>query len=138
MFRRKRQLKKEKLKNRALVLLFSLIGFLILILFAEYLYLHFSFEKTYFISPIAKTQYSKTIALENLLKIEDVSFSSVYSSQDTSFIVNLKNGGRVILSSKKDIKKQISSLQLILSRLTIEGKKLKVLDFRFDNPVVTF
>jgi hypothetical protein len=50
----------------------------------------------------------------------------------------LIDNGEVILSSKKDIGSQLSSLQLMLARLTIEGKKLKVLDFRFDNPVVSF
>jgi len=52
--------------------------------------------------------------------------------------VELRDGGELILSSKKDLENQLSSLQLILSRLTIEGKKLKKLDFRYDNPVVSF
>ena len=62
----------------------------------------------------------------------------MHASSDASLIVELENEGVVILSSKKDIRSQISSLQLILSRLTIEGKKLKILDFRYDNPVVSF
>ena len=60
------------------------------------------------------------------------------NDSDGSFAVTLQDGGEVILSSKKDIGSQLTSLQLVLSRLTIEGKKLKRLDFRFDNPVVEF
>jgi len=52
--------------------------------------------------------------------------------------VILKDDSEVIFSSKKDIGTQVSSLQLTLSRLTIDGKKLKIIDFRFSNPVISF
>jgi hypothetical protein len=90
------------------------------------------------ISPLAKGKTSKLIILENQLAKKKINFVSTIASSDGSFIVKFNDGGEVILSSKKDIGSQLSSLQLILSSLTIEGKKLKVLDFRFDNPVVSF
>lgn len=138
MFQRKRRLKKERSKKRFKLLVFSLFIFLILVILAEYLYLVFPIGSPQFISPVAKNNSSKTAYIENYLQKEKIPFVSVTASSDASFIVTLLGGGEVILSSKKDFGSQISSLQLILSSLTIEGKKLKALDFRFDNPVVSF
>lgn len=135
---RRRQLKKEKLKHKTrntIIILFCLFGLLIII---EYIYLNFSLGRSTYISPVAKNQTSKTILFENQLEKSNIKFSTVTASSDGSFIVVLNAGGEVIFSSKKDIRSQISSLQLMLARLTIEGKRLKILDFRFDNPVVSF
>lgn len=138
MFQKKRRLKKEKSKSRIKLIFLVLIFLLAALIFIEYLYLNFSLGRTTYISPIARDQESKIISLEKELEKSNVSFKTVTVSQDASMVVLLIDDGVVILSSKKDIKSQISSLQLILSRLTIEGRKLKTLDFRFDNPVVSF
>lgn len=138
MFQRKRQLKKEKSKSRIKLAFTSLLFLLLALLLIEFLYLNFSFGRNTYLSPLAKEQKSKIITLEAELEKSNISFKTVSASSDASLVVQLVDGSVVILSSKKDIKRQISSLQLILSRLTIEGKKLKILDFRFDNPVVSF
>ncbi len=138
MFQRKRQLKKEKSKSRIKLAFIALLFLALALLLMEYLYLNFSFGRNTYISPIAKEQKSKTITLEKELEKSNISFKTVVASSNSSLVVHLIDESVVILSSKKDIKSQISSLQLILSRLTIEGKKLKILDFRFDNPVVSF
>lgn len=138
MFQRKRQLKKEKSKSRTKLIFITLLFLLLSLLVIEFLYLNFSFGRNTYISPIAKEQKSKIITLEKELEKSNISFKTVSANSDSSFTVHLIDGSVVILSSKKDIKSQVSSLQLILSRLTIEGKKLKSLDFRFDNPVVSF
>lgn len=52
--------------------------------------------------------------------------------------VTLQNGAVAILDTKKDMEKQITSLQLTIADLTIEGKQFQRLDFRFERPVVTF
>lgn len=52
--------------------------------------------------------------------------------------ITLDNSAVILLSSQKDLQKQLASLQLTLSQLTIEGKQFKKLDFRFDKPFVTF
>ena len=44
----------------------------------------------------------------------------------------------VFLSTQKDLKKQLASLQAVISQLTIKGKQLKRVDFRFANVVVAF
>jgi hypothetical protein len=136
MFQQKRLLKKEKIKVQIRLIFAILVILLIAIIGVEFLY--FSFAKISVISPLAKTRISKLNNLENTLSKNKISFSNAGVNQDGSFTIKLLEGGEVILSSKKDIGSQLSSLQLILSRLTIEGKKLKTLDFRFDNPVVTF
>ena len=89
------------------------------------------------ISPLGQNKPSRASSLEVLLKKANVPFSSVTSSSD-SYIITLLGGGKVIVSSKKDLTLQISSLQLMLNRLTIEGKRIKSLDFRFDKAIINF
>lgn len=89
------------------------------------------------ISPLGQNKPSKISNLEVLLKKANVPFSSITSSSDF-YIIVLSGGGKVIISSKKELAVQISSLQLMLSRLTIEGKRIKSLDFRFDKPIINF
>jgi|ERR1035437_4232128 hypothetical protein len=136
MFQQKRLLKKDKIKERIKIVFFVLAILIILVIGIEFLY--FNFVKISVISPLAKTKISKLNNLENTLSKNKISFSNAGVNQDGSFTVKLVDGSEVILSSKKDIGSQLSSLQLLLARLTIEGKKLKTLDFRFDNPVVSF
>lgn len=75
--------------------------------------------------------------LEKNLKREGLSFSSITASS-SSYIVVLNSLEEVWFSDKKDARLQTSSLQLILSRFTIEGKKIKRIDFRFDKPLIEF
>lgn len=138
MFQKKRQLKKEKSKNRAKTLYALLSAIFILILIIEIGFFYFYFGNSSFISPLSKITSSKVSGIENELSKENISYSSVNVLEDGSYKIILKDGGVAILSSTKEIKQQLSSLQLMLARLTIEGKKLKTLDFRFNNPVVSF
>lgn len=138
MFQKKRQLKKEKNKKILKTAFVALFFLSVILIFIEYLYLNFSFGKTLYINPVAQNKASVVITLEKELEKSNISFKSVQVKQDGSLMVELSDGSSVIFSQKKDIKNQISSLQLVLSRLTIEGKKLKSLDFRFNNPVVSY
>lgn len=70
------------------------------------------------------------------LKSAHVSFDRVYASSESAYIVTRKEGGEIILTANKDIALQVATLQLILTRLTIEGKSLSRIDLRFDKPVV--
>ena len=54
----------------------------------------------------------------------------------SGFTVTLNDGAVVVLSDQKDIGLQISSLQFILSRLTMEGRQFKKLDLQYDKPVI--
>lgn len=131
--RRKKIKRKKRITFLRIVSLFIL---LLAILLGLYLISPIVFGKK-IISPLAKRYVS--IGSENmseeLLKAK-ISFSSIKRSSDSSYLVTLSEGGIVILTPLKNTANQISSLQLILSRLTIEGKRVKLIDFRYDRPVV--
>lgn len=76
--------------------------------------------------------------VEEKLKKSKIDFSSSSLASDSSYLVKLKSGEIINFSSEKSLDEQISSLQLMLYRFTIEGKRLERLDFRFDKPVVVF
>lgn len=42
------------------------------------------------------------------------------------------------MSTSRDLKLQVASLQLIISRSKIEGRIPKEIDLRFDNPIVVY
>lgn len=137
MFARKRKLKKEgrywNLKN-AIVLLLLAIG---VSLFCSFIYIYFFLNSSFYINPLLPNKFYSSQTVEDKLNEKKIEFKRV--SQESGFVrVILKDDSEVIFSSKKDIGTQVSSLQLTLGRLTIEGKKLKTLDFRFDNPVISF
>ncbi len=137
MFTRKRRLKKEgktwNIKN-ALALLLLTIG---LALLMSFLYLYVTGNANYYFNPLLPYKTISNDKLEENLVDKKISFKKI--SQENGFTrVVLKDDSEIIFSTKKDIANQVSSLQLTLTRLTIEGKKLKSLDFRFDNPVISF
>lgn len=55
---------------------------------------------------------------------------------DNGYLVTLSTDEKIIFSKNKPLEEQISSLQLISSRFTIEGKHFVQLDLRFDRPVI--
>lgn len=83
-----------------------------------------------------KNEFKKELE-EELLKT-NLGFSEIIFTQDSLLSVKLASGEKITFSLRKPVKSQVSSLQLMLSRFTIEGKKVEQLDFRFDKPVVVF
>jgi|SRR3989344_3581693 len=75
---------------------------------------------------------------ETKLKEANILISSRREDQGSSFEVVLKDGPIVLFSKEKDVDWQVMSLREILSRLTIDNKKPKKIDFRFDKPIVNF
>lgn len=73
---------------------------------------------------------------KDLLKEKQIEFSSLSESKGKSYVVTLKDGGEVIITDDKDLDGQLASLQRIAAQLTMEGKKIKRLDLRFDRPVL--
>jgi hypothetical protein len=69
---------------------------------------------------------------EKKIETKEVSFSG------TDIKITLVDGQTVLFSSEKSIKTQVSSLQFILSRLTMEDRRFSQLDLRFDKPVIVF
>lgn len=90
------------------------------------------------ISPLSKNQISSNQVVERKLKESMISYESFSTEKDLSYKVKLKAGGEVIIDPNKDIEEQLSSLQLILKQLKIEGKALRRLDFRYQKPIITF
>lgn len=118
-----------------------IIIFLSLLLVSVSSILYYRLGRPTFISPLSKGDLSDSSlaeSIETLLGKSNIAFSEVKNSTDSSVLVTLANGGTVLFSSKKSFKEQVSSLQPILSRLTIEGKRFKNLDLRFDKPSVTY
>lgn len=95
-------------------------------------------KKTLYISPVTKNSSKDAKKIERLLINAQISFTSISLSANSSYIIKLEDGGEVVLSLKKDIERQITSLQPILKQLTIEGKKFDRIDFRFDKPLVVY
>lgn len=138
MFRKKKRFNKESRIKRLKLLLGLFFIFTGVSILSFYLYTNFYLNSYKYINPIWQDNNSTQVKLDDGLQKNKISFEKILKNEDGSFTVNLRNGSTVIFSPKKDITKQITSLQLVLARLTIEGKKLKVLDFRYANPVASF
>lgn len=96
-----------------------------------------NFFKSNLISPLAQIVFvSDRRLVEQALLKNKILYSSIKTASDSSYLITLSAGGDAIITSKKNINLQISSLQLMLNRLTIEGKRIKSVDFRYDRPVV--
>lgn len=98
-----------------------------------------SFGKVKYLNPLASfILQKKSNEVQVTLEKYNIPYSKISAESDSTSVVEIKDNGKVYLSTKKDLIQQISSLQLVLSKLTIEGKRFKNLDFRFDKPVINF
>lgn len=143
MFHRKRILKKDKQKHR--IKLWFIVGAILMVILAGVvfsLWMMYTHRDLY-VSPLSSleafnipTKSERNVALvEKLLRKEKIAYVSVVVS-DAAIVITLDREAEVVLSQKKDMTEQISSLQYILSRLTMEGKLFSRLDLRFEKPVV--
>jgi len=143
-------LPKQKIKRKGRLGSFK---FFLLFIFFIFVFFGIMFEfgflnKQKLISPIPDVLYKKNNQdqikgnsiwqVEEKLRKSKIDFSSSSLASDSSYLVRLKSGETINFSSEKSLDEQISSLQLMLYRFTIEGKRLERLDFRFDKPVVVF
>lgn len=76
--------------------------------------------------------------IQILLDKYSIAYTEIQPAESNADLIKLKDGEELILSNTKDLEQQITSLQLIMRTLTIEGKRFHRVDFRFDNPVVTY
>ena len=98
----------------------------------------FAWQGQKIITPLAKNSVFKTSDVASMLTLSHISFTSISQASDLSFDVKLANGAQVLMTPKKDLNFQVSSLQQMIKQLTIEGKQLEKIDFRFDKPVIVF
>lgn len=75
--------------------------------------------------------------IEAELRKRKIEFTSISSIDQNSYKIIMKENGEVFMSSEKDVMSQLSSLQVIMQRLTMEGKKFSRLDLRYDRPVIS-
>lgn len=136
----------NKLERKKRKIAKKIILFIILLIFLFSLFfLLLRFNKASFVSPIPRGIFTfnkdtnpKLKTVKDLLKKTNIEYLSLISLDSSSFLLILKNNEEVILSSKKELSQQISSLQLIITRSTIEDKHIRRLDFRFDRPVIKY
>jgi len=141
-----KKLHKRRIRNVIPKILFLCCLFLLTsgVLFTWYFYRQK--DKKLFLSPIATIvqknsiiqNSNQTSAIEDVLKKNNLTPVSITEASDSAVLVTLDTNEQIIFSEKKDLNQQITSLQLIRRQLTIEGKRLQRVDFRFDNPVVSF
>lgn len=121
---------------------FALLLIIVTIFFSVPTIFRYMSQKGY-ISPLSATSSRNGSLGSNMT--EDMLRKSLHESNvsvtsitafDEGFLVILDGKEKVIFSRKKPLADQISSLQLISSRLTIEGKHFASLDLRFDRPVL--
>ena len=132
MLQKPRGRKSFKTKLTGYILLLTILSFAILLINSLLLS-----GKPLFVSPMGKNNVD-TKKVEKILKDNNILFSQVLALSDSSYRVIILNNGQVKLSSKKDIIHQIASLQRILIQLTIEGKPFESIDFRFEEPIISF
>jgi cell division septal protein FtsQ len=77
----------------------------------------------------------QTLSLIVLLSKLDLKPKTIEVSEK-GILARLEDGLEVFFSSQKEATGQVGSLQLILSRTKIEGKRLERVDLRFDKPVI--
>ena len=71
------------------------------------------------------------------LNISQITFRD-YQNQVEFYIMEDNNTSKVLLSTKKDPYWQIASLQEVLKKSKIEGRKPYLIDLSIDNPYATF
>lgn len=130
----KRQKKKASRRKSGEVLIF----FGLILIAISFFYTAFLEKEPLYVSPLSKNQTSVNSLIEKKIKEKKIVYESFETTKDFNFKVVLKEGGEVIIDRNRDINSQLSSLQLILSKLKIEGKALKRLDFRFEKPIISF
>lgn len=130
----KRQKKEQSRKKLGLILLF--VG--LVLISASLSFSAFLEKPDKPISPLSKDQSSVNSKIEKALRDKKIPYISVTTLKDLNYQILLDNKTEVIINSNKDIIEQMSSLQLILTQLKIEGKSFKRLDFRYQKPVISF
>lgn len=138
---------KRRIKIRIKQILFLLSLFCITFLLLFSLYILVSLKKSALTSPLGtlgknffhtSSLNDTTKKIEDLLTKNGITFTSANPAENNTTIVTLQDNQQVIFANSKDLEQQIASLQLIMRQLTIEGKRFNRIDFRFNNPVISF
>lgn len=141
------QILRKKRRNLKKILLASFLAFAIYVATFSALFFtnRFFFHKQALIKPLPTLAIQNPVAIENaasalekLLSAGNISYTSIQIASNSSVLITLKTGEQILFDETKKLDEQITSLQLIMRQLTIEGKRFTRIDLRFDNPVVSF
>lgn len=136
---RLRELKKEKRTNNRLLL--ALILLLLIVAFSLKIN-HFNFVvllPNYFqklVTPIPSND--QITELTNILTERNISVEFPLILTESAILAKTADGEEFWFSVNKEFTPQVDSLQIILARLKIEGKKIKKVDLRYERPVVLY
>ena len=130
----KKQKKEISRKKLAIVLIITGL-FIVAILLS---YVAFLEKDPVYLSPLSKDQTSVSSTIKKSLKEKKIEYVSLQTSKELNYVIKFDKDSEAIIDPKKDIDQQLSSLQLILSALKIEGKTFKRLDFRYQKPIISF
>lgn len=117
-----------------------LLPILVLVLISYSIFsLNYSFRPE--ITPISQKNdfYTKLDSAINQIQLDisQITFRD-YQNQIEFYIMEDNNTSKVLLSTKKDPYWQIASLQEVLKKSKIEGRKPYLIDLSIDNPYATF
>ncbi len=125
---------KRKILRQHRGLIFVFIGLIMII--TSLFFAAFLEKPAPIATPISKNQTTQYLKVEKILKDKHINYKTLDIQDDLSYKLVLNHNEEIFLDSKKDVAGQLSSLQLILSQLKIEGKTFRRLDFRFEKPVI--
>ncbi len=147
---KKKPVKNRKIESRNKRLFFFSCSLGVLVIVTSfcgsvYLFLH----KSPYISPMSMLKVNlasnKTPSvidvqseIENLLNQNKINYDSINKVDDATYIITIDGDEKVVIDPQTDLSMQIASLQLITSRLTMEGKRFSRLDLRDEKPVILF
>ena len=140
--------RKIELRNKKLFLFSCLIG-LILICSSLGVGYYLFLRKQAYVSPALKISPTNNNAenivsvnpneeIKNLLNQYKINYGSINKIDNATYIITIDGNEKVIVDPQTNLAMQIASLQLITSRLTMEGKRFSRLDLRDEKPVIIF
>lgn len=98
-------------------------------------------SKFHIVTPLAVVQKNNIDTIEkvqNLCEENHINCTNIQKNNDSTITIILDPDQQVVISMQKDLSMQIASLQLTIAHLTIEGKRFHRIDFRFENPVISY
>lgn len=134
---------KRKIKKTIFVVFFGLLMVVVAVVVFSFsksfvgIFNKFAVESS---EPIVKPLGSFTSPenIETLLNDKNIILESIDATGSAIIIAKIKGGPRVYFSKTRDGLWQVNSLQLILSKLTIDNKKPNLIDLRSYRPIVKF
>lgn len=138
MKRKEEKRRKERIKK---LIFFSgalLIGSFLLGLYFLYPFFQSSISSQKSVQSAFVTATSMEDVKENLSS-KRIPYAKIeYTDEGETYKITLKGGEVVKLSGSKDVEAQVSTLQKLLRKLTIDNRQAKQIDLRYAKPVVKF